>query len=57
MSDQLRINTAGELEAEPVTWDDQPLFSPSTVREGLFSTDAFEQMPGQIAFEASDETL
>lgn len=35
----------------PVTWDGEPLYSPETVAEGLFDPEAFEQMPGQLAFD------
>src|SRR6185503_19194763 len=34
-------------DAGPLTWDGEPLYSPETVREGLFSTEPFQQMPGQ----------
>lgn len=53
-SDHIRIGDNGELElaAAPTTWDGEPLFSPSTVAEGLFDTSPFHQMRGQIALEA-----
>lgn len=50
MSDQIRISDSGELEAVPTTWDGEPMFSPASVAEGLFSTEAFEQVPGQTAW-------
>jgi hypothetical protein len=57
MNDQLRINTAGELESDqPRTWDNEPLYSPSTVQEGLFASEAFKQMPGQTAMETDSRT-
>lgn len=49
--------------AEPITWDGEPLFSPSTVAErraqnvGLFSSEAFEQLPGQMSMPADDEII
>ena len=49
MTEQVRISDTGELETVPTTWDGEPLYSPATVQEGLFSADAFEQMPGQMA--------
>lgn len=49
MNDQIRISDSGELESQPLTWDGEPLFSPETVREGLFDRSAFEQLPGQLA--------
>ena len=48
-ADQIRIGDNGELESVPVTWDGEPLYSPTTIQEGLFASEAFEQMPGQIA--------
>ena len=48
MTDQLDIN--GNV--QPVTWDGEPLYSPSTVAEGLFDPAAFEQMPGQTSMDA-----
>lgn len=41
MTDQLAINENGQIVAQPMTWDDQPLYSPSTIREGLFAVEAF----------------
>jgi hypothetical protein len=52
MTDQIRISDTSELETVPLTWDGEPLYSPATVQEGLFAPDAFEQMPGQIPFDA-----
>jgi hypothetical protein len=46
---QIRISDSGELEIAPTTWDGEPLYSPATVQEGLFASDAFEQMPGQTS--------
>jgi hypothetical protein len=53
MSDQMRIAQDGSLEPDPqpLTWDGEPMFSPSTIREGLFSVNAFEQLPGQLAID------
>ena len=56
--DHIRISDAGELELAqaPTTWDGEPLWSPSTVREApaLFAREAFAQMRGQIALEVDD---
>lgn len=54
--DHVRIADDGALElAEaPTTWDGEPLWSPSTVREGLFDSTPFRQMRGQIALEDVD---
>lgn len=49
VSDQIRISDSGELETVPTTWDGEPLYSPSTVAEGLFRAGAFEQVPGQTS--------
>lgn len=54
MTGQLAINENGEIVAQPMTWDNEPVYSPSTVREGLFDAEAFEQMPGQMALEAEE---
>lgn len=52
MSDlQIRISESGDLESEPLTWDGEPMFSPDTIREGLFSLDAFTQLAGQISMD------
>jgi hypothetical protein len=51
MNRQTRISDTGEIELGPLTWDGEPLWSPSTVAEGLFDADAFEQLPGQLAIE------
>lgn len=48
MSDQLYIAPDGSLQPEPRTWDGEPLYSPSTVQEGLFDPFAFEQISGQM---------
>jgi hypothetical protein len=42
-----------DADPQPVTWDGEPVWSPDTIREqpGLFSPEAFEQMPGQLALE------
>ena len=53
-SEQIRISDTGELETQPVTWDGEPMFSPDTVREGLFSVEPFEQIRGQLAIEDGD---
>jgi hypothetical protein len=47
---QIRISDTGELETAPATWDGEPLYSVQTVAEGLFSPDAFQQMPGQTCW-------
>lgn len=53
---QYVMNGRGELELEqPRTWDGEPIYSVETVREGLFDPTAFEQLPGQIAFEDGDD--
>lgn len=54
MTDQLAINENGQIVAQPMTWDGEPLYSPSTIREGLFPVEAFEQMRGQTALEVDD---
>ena len=55
MTDQLRISDDGSIESQPLTWDGEPLYSPTTVREGLFDAKPFEQIPGQLSIgEASD---
>lgn len=55
-SGQYVLTDAGELIIEPRTWDGEPLYSVSTVREGLFDPSAFQQLAGQLALEADDET-
>ena len=59
MTDQIRIGDNGELESVPVTWDGEPLYSPTTVQEGLFASEAFKQMPGQTSMKIdnSPETV
>ena len=51
---QVRIGDNGELAEQPVTWDGEPLFSPATIREGLFDAKPFEQIPGQLSIEGAD---
>ena len=46
--------TGREFVAQPLTWDGEPLWSPSTVAETLFAREAFAQMRGQIALEVDD---
>lgn len=45
---QYRLADSGELEPD-LTWDGEPLWSTSSVQEGLFSPEAFEQVPGQTS--------
>lgn len=49
--DQLNITDTGEIGSQPLTWDGEPLYSQSTVQEGLFKADAFEQFRGQTAMD------
>jgi hypothetical protein len=49
MSEQTYISESGGLESQPLTWDHEPLYSPETVREGLFDAAAFKQVRGQLA--------
>ena len=51
MTDQLDID--GNI--VPLTWDGEPVYSPETVREGLFDREAFIQLRGQTAFETDTE--
>lgn len=52
MIDQTRIADDGSIElVGPLTWDGEPLYCPETVKERLFTLEAFEQMPGQLAIE------
>jgi hypothetical protein len=51
---QLRISDSGDIEAQPLTWDGEPLYSPATVREGLFDAMPFEQIPGQLSIGEHD---
>lgn len=52
---QTRISDSGDIEDQPLTWDGEPLYSTHSVQEGLFTTDAFTQMPGQLAMNAEEE--
>jgi hypothetical protein len=54
MNDQIRISDTGELEVAPTTWDGEPLYSPHTVQEGLFASEAFQQMKGQISMDTDE---
>jgi hypothetical protein len=56
MSSQGQITTDGGIEFGPRTSDGEPMFSPATVQEGLFSTEAFEQIRGQTALETERPT-
>lgn len=49
--DQLNITDTGEIDSQPITWDGEPLYSQSTVQEGLFPREPFEQMHGQTAMD------
>ena len=53
MTDQLRIGDG--IEAQPLTWDGEPLYCPETIREQLFDPAAFEQIPGQLAMPEPSE--
>ena len=53
MTDQLDIYG----NAQPTTWDGEPVYSPATVAEGLFDPSAFEQMPGQLPFEDATDAF
>ena len=46
MTDQLDING----NSVPLTWDGEPVYSPETVREGLFDREAFIQLRGQTSY-------
>jgi hypothetical protein len=54
---QIRISDSSELEIAPTTWDGEPLYSPATVQEGLFASEAFKQMPGQTSMETDNKQL
>ena len=55
MTDQLRISDSGDIEAQPLAWDGEPLYSPDTVREALLDAKPFGQIPGQLSIgEPSD---
>lgn len=48
---QTRIADDGSIEDAPKTWDGEPLWSPSTVAEGLFDSTPFAQMRGQTSID------
>jgi hypothetical protein len=52
---QVRIGDSGELEEQPVTWDGEPMHSAATIPEGLFDATPFEQIPGQLSIEGSND--
>ena len=58
MTDQLRISDSGDIEVQPLTWDGEPLWSQSTIKETphLFTPEAFEQIEGQTALETDAPT-
>jgi len=54
VTDQLYIGDDGQIQSQPLTWDGEPVYSPSTIAEGLFPSEAFTQQRGQTGMSDSE---